>query len=325
MEQDPRAFDMAEEAVADPRPLGRALDQARNVGKHELTLLVADDPQLRAERGERIFADLGNRVGGAIEEGRLAGVGQPDQPAIGHQLKSEPDVALLARPSGAMLARGAIGRGLVAGVAAPAVAALEEVNALPFVGEIGEQAALLVIGENLGADRDLDDKVLAPGAGHVAARAALAAGRAEMLGVAEIDQRVEPGHRFEHDIAALAALAAVRSAIFHELFAPEADRPGAARAAADEDLGLIEKMHGGAFSEQCGERAAGWSSRSRECSRMFAVAKGFWVQAGATKLTGGGPKRGVINFRISFGGTRTFAKFALGSGPVKSLALAAIS
>ena len=31
--------------------------------------------------------------------------------------------------------------------------------------------------------------------------------------------------------------------IFDELFAPEADGAGAARAGADEDLGLVEEMH----------------------------------------------------------------------------------
>ena len=63
-----------------------------------------------------------------VEEGRLAGVGQADQPDVGEQLQPQPDIHFLARPAGAVLARGAVGRGLVAGVAAPAVAALEEVR-----------------------------------------------------------------------------------------------------------------------------------------------------------------------------------------------------
>ena len=61
-------------------------------------------------------------------------------------------------------------------------------------------------------------------------RPAMAARRTEMLGVAEVDQRVEAGNRLEHDVAALAAVAAVRAAIFDELLAPEADRAGAAGA-----------------------------------------------------------------------------------------------
>ena len=74
--------------------------------------------------------------------------------------------------------------------------------------------------------------------------AALAARRAEMLGVAKVDQRVEAGDRLEDDVAALAAIAAVGAAIFDVLLAPEADGAGAAGARADEDLGLVEKMHG---------------------------------------------------------------------------------
>ena len=82
-------------------------------------------------------------------------------------------------------------------------------------------------------------------AGAVGARAALAARGAEMLGVAEVDQRIEAGHRFEHDVAALAAVAAVGAAELDELFAPEADRARPAGARAHENLGLVEEMHRG--------------------------------------------------------------------------------
>ncbi len=61
VQQQPRALDMAEEAVADPGAFGRALDQPGDVGDDELAALVADHPELRAERGERIVADLGAR------------------------------------------------------------------------------------------------------------------------------------------------------------------------------------------------------------------------------------------------------------------------
>ncbi len=53
---------------------------------------------------------------------------------------------------------------------------------------------------------------------------------AEMLRVAEVDQRIEPGDGFEHDVAALATIAAVGAAIFDIFFAPETDGAGAARA-----------------------------------------------------------------------------------------------
>ena len=99
---------MAEEAVADAGAFGRALDQPGNVGEDELAPLVADDAELRAERRERIVADLGGGVGDRVEEGRLAGVGQADQADVGEQLQAQPDPHLLARPAGC---RAGAGRG----------------------------------------------------------------------------------------------------------------------------------------------------------------------------------------------------------------------
>ena len=125
---------------------------------------------------------------------------------------------------------------------------------LALLGQVGEQGALLVVGEDLGSDRDLDDEVLAAGAGAVGARPALAARRAEMLGVAKVDQRIEARHRLEDDVAALAAVAAVGTAELDELLAPEADRAGPARARAEENLGLVEEMHGRALGEAASER-----------------------------------------------------------------------
>src|SRR4030095_12772909 len=149
---------------------------------------------------------------------------------------------LLAGPAGAVLARRAVGRGLVAGVAAAAVAAPEEDDALADFGEVGEDV-LLVLGQHLRSHGHPHHQVVAAGAGLVAAGAALAARCLEMLGVAKIDQRIEALDRLEDDVAALAAVAAVRPAIFDVLLEPEADRPRPARAGADEDLCLVEEMH----------------------------------------------------------------------------------
>src|SRR3546814_15728941 len=77
---------------------------------------------------------------------------------------------------------------------------------------------------------------VAPGAGG-------AAFRLEMLGIAKVDQRVEAGDRFEHHVAALAAVAAVGAAIFDIFFTPETDGAGAAVAGLHENLGLVEEMH----------------------------------------------------------------------------------
>ena len=149
-----------------------------------------------------------------------------------------------------MLAGRTVGGGLVAGIAASAVAAAQEYAPLAHLGEVGEQftiALFVGLGDDLRADGDADDKVLATGARPVLAGARNAALRLEMLGVAKVDQRVETGHRLEDDVTALAAVAAVRAAIFDVHLPPEADGTGAAGTRTDIDLGLVEKMHGGAL------------------------------------------------------------------------------
>ena len=192
VEQHASALDMAEEAVADAGALGRALDQAGNVGEHELAALVADDAELRAERRERIVADLGRGVGDRVEEGRLAGVGKPDQADVGEQLQAQPHPHLLARHrrSGAGAERG-WSRSCSWRCRGRPCRPSSKIDALADLGEVGEQRALFVVGEDLGADRHLDDQIVAARAGAVGAGAALAARRAEMLGVAEVDQRIE--------------------------------------------------------------------------------------------------------------------------------------
>src|SRR6202008_2386531 len=124
-----------------------------------------------------------------------------------------------------------------------------------------EQCALVVVGKDLSSDRDLDDKVLAACAGSVRTRSTLAARRAEMLGVAKVDQCIEPPHRLEDDIAALASVAAVRPAELDEFLSPETDRSGAPGARADKDLGLVEKVHRLRLGDAGGERKLGCSAR----------------------------------------------------------------
>ena len=247
MEEHAASLDMPQETVAHARSFGGARDQPRYVGDDEFMPLVADDAQLWAERGKGISADLGLRIGDGVDKGRLARVGQTDKPRIGQQLEPQPHPHFLTRPAGAMLAWGAVGAGLVACVAATAVAAAQEDQLFALFRQIGKQAAILVIIKDLGADRDLDDKVGAARAGAVASRSGRTALCLEMLGIAKVDQRVETGHRFEDDVAALAAVAAVGAAIFDIFFTPERHRAGAAVAGLDEDLGLVEEMHGGAF------------------------------------------------------------------------------
>jgi len=82
--------------VAQPSPVGRALDQARNVGQDELVVAEPHDAQMRLERGEGIVGDLG--LGGADcrDERGLSGIREADQRGIGQQLDLQAEPMLFA-------------------------------------------------------------------------------------------------------------------------------------------------------------------------------------------------------------------------------------
>ena len=119
---------------------------------------------------------------------------------------------------------------------------MQQHDALPGLGQVRDQR-LAILGEDLRAWRQLQHHVGAAGAGAVLPHAVAALLCFVMLLVAVIEQRVQIGHAFEHDVAAFAAVAAVRAAELDELLPPETDAAIAAVARAHKNLGLIEKLH----------------------------------------------------------------------------------
>ena len=152
MDQRTAALDMAEETVADPRTLVRALDQPRNVGEHELRALVADDAEVRMQRREGIVGDLRLRRGDARKQRGLPGIRQADDADIGDELQPEPNPLLFAFLAGIGAARRAVGGGLEMRVAEAAVPAFGQKLALAELGEVGDQRLVIVL-EYLRADR----------------------------------------------------------------------------------------------------------------------------------------------------------------------------
>src|SRR5690606_9002930 len=78
---------------------------------------------------------------------------------------------------------------------------------------------------------------------HLAAHAVLAALGLELALVAEVDQGVEVLVGQQPDVAALAAVAAVRPAQRDELLAPEAHAAVAAVAGSDGDFSFVDQLH----------------------------------------------------------------------------------
>src|SRR5690606_32601174 len=264
MQQHPAALDMAEEAVADADALRRALDEAGNIRQHELARLVAHHAKLRLQGGEGVIPHLRPGVGDGVDEGALARVGQAEQPGVRDQLQAQPHPHLLPRIAGDEPARRLIRRTLEVGVALAAVPAAQQHHALARLRQVGDHV-LLVFREHLRARRHLQDHVLPARAGAVAAHAVMAALGAEMLGVAVIDQRVQAIDAFDDDIAALAAVAAVRPAELDELLTPERHAAVAAVARLEVNLPLIQKLHAACISTWL----ALWASQPSRVNATF--------------------------------------------------------
>ena len=103
-EQDPGTLDVAEELVPEAPTLRRPFDQAGDVGDDELDgvgVLAArasdaDDAEMGLERREGVVGDLRLGGGDRRHERRLAGVREPDESDVGHELELEAQPVLLA-------------------------------------------------------------------------------------------------------------------------------------------------------------------------------------------------------------------------------------
>ena len=97
MHEQPRALDVREEVVAEAGAVAGALDQAGDVGDHELAVVAVERAEHRLERRERVVGDLRRRARQPREQRGLAGVRQADEADVGEQLELQLDPALLAR------------------------------------------------------------------------------------------------------------------------------------------------------------------------------------------------------------------------------------
>ncbi len=216
-------LEVREKGVPEPDAVGRALQQPRHVGHGELARVVQlDGAEMRRERRERVVRDLGRRVRDAAQERRLAGVREAEQRGVADHLEPQMELGRFAVLADLGRARRLAHRRREAPVAAPAAAAARDHDTRLGVREIGDRH-LAVRVEHLRAERDVDDRVLAATAGLAPALAVHAALAAQMPAEAEGREVAHVRIGQQHDIAAVAAVAAVRAALGHELLAPEGD------------------------------------------------------------------------------------------------------
>src|SRR5581483_1420966 len=209
VDERPAALGVGEELVAEPGAARRALDQARDVGEHELALVRLHRAQHGLDRGERVVGDLRSGPREAAEERRLARVRLADEAGVGEQLEPELDPARLAlEPAlgeARRLARGA-GEALVAVTAQPT---LRDHGALARLDEVVAAPAEAL---DLGARRHGHEPVLPARAVALLALPVGAAPGAYVRGPAQRLEVAPRGVADQDDVAAAPAVAAVAAA-----------------------------------------------------------------------------------------------------------------
>ena len=240
-----RALDMAKELMPQAAPLVRALDKAGDVGHDEAQVARTSHAQVGHERGERVIGDLRACRRDLRDKRAFAGRGHAHKRRVGHKLHLKLDPALLRRLAQLGERRCAARGGDEVDVAATAHAAVGDGDALAVVGKVGHKLAgflgFLEILVDHGAHRHLEHQVGARGAMHAAALAVSAALGLKVVFEAVIDQRGHADIGFKHHVAAMAAVAAVGTALGHVRLAAKRHAACAAVAALDVDSDLINE------------------------------------------------------------------------------------
>ena len=232
--------DVSQEPMAEPLASVRALDQPGDVGDHEPFPARLRDPQVGRQRRERVVGDLGPGRRQPGKERGLPRVRQPDEADVGDRPELQLQTSILA-----LLPRfGGLGHPILRArephVAAPAAATMCDDGLRPLPYEVGQEPVLV---EHHRAVRHRDHEVFP-----LRSVTAGAAPRGPGLGpevrmVREPRQIVEVAGRAEHDVAAPAAVAAVRASL--RLVGLAAHRGGAVAAATGAHLhiDLVHERH----------------------------------------------------------------------------------
>src|SRR5438552_1476928 len=250
MNQQPCAFDVAEETDAETRAQVRAFDEAGKIGDNKsasefgtvpaCAAVGINDAEVGFERGERIVRNFGPRRGNHGNQRRLTRIGVANQADIGEEFQFEAKMTLFAGETVFVFARGLVprlGKMLIAASTAPSMG---DQYALARRGEISNRrTALIVKGKR--ADGHLQDHVLARMAGAVGAFAVASAIGLEFAIVTVSQQRVVVWVGFKINVAAMAAVTAGGTASRNIFFAPESDAAVAAVAGLHENFGFINE------------------------------------------------------------------------------------
>ena len=245
--QHPGALDVSKKLKAEADALAGTLQQTGDIRKHHSRVVALDDPQVGDDGGEGVVRDLGLGVAHACEQRALARVRHPDDPDIRHQpeLHLHPHLHALLTVLGNL--RSLVLRRLEGRVAPAAPPARYDHLPVPVREHLGDDLARLRVSHD-GAGGYEDGAVAAVASLHLLPAAVTPGLRAVVNLLPKPDQRVDALVRLEVNGAAVAAVAAVRSALRHKRLAAKRHHPSPSVPSLDVNLGGVEASHLGRYS-----------------------------------------------------------------------------
>ena len=239
------ALHVLQEVMAKTSALRRAFNETRKICKdHSSIRIKFSDPQLRAERGERIGAHLGIGSANGAQERALAGIGKPNEPHIGNQFQFNQEASLNSQLAGRALQRSLLQGTLEMLVAKSAGTAGRYHRRLTGDNQIHQEFPSIRISHH-GANWQPNLNARAVRAVATLLHALAAIDRKEVRTEREFNQRVEVRIRHHHYIAAATTVAAVRTTLGAILLTTQMRGTVAALAGSDINDGCIdEDIHG---------------------------------------------------------------------------------
>ena len=219
VQKQPGTLHVAQEIMPQSHAFAGAFHQTGNIRQHEVRLAPFGNAQIGGQGGKVIVGDLGFRRRQRGQNGAFAHVGEADQPHVrnGFQFQTEGmDLRLDARLGKVGRLPGRRGKMLVA---VPADTAPKQHLFLLRLVHVGGHGAVLP--QKDGAHGHFDQKILAPFAVAAVGAAVAAAFRRVLAVKAEVQQGMHVGVGVQDDIAAVAAVAAVRAPVHDEFFPVE--------------------------------------------------------------------------------------------------------
>ena len=232
---------MPQEVVPESGAVRSALNQARDVRQHDVLAVPPHDAQVRRQRREVVVPHLRLRARHRAQDGALAHVRVAHQAHVRDGLQFHSQRFDLRFDAGLGEVRRLPGRGGKVLVAPAALAALQQRAGFPGGVHIRHHAAGLVIPDHR-AHRHLDHQVFAPLAGATVGASVPAVFRRVLAFEAEVQQRMHVLVGIELDVAAVAAVAAVRAAVHHILLPVEGGGSVSAVSGLRRDFYLINEI-----------------------------------------------------------------------------------